>query len=136
MLKWKLLPLASFVVTLALAGSAFAGSVYRWTLEDGSVAYSDDAKRIPPQDRASAKVVRTGDLGSYGRYTPAETRAASQERTAQLRDRIERLREVNQSSAQPAGTTRVQETSTILRLDDRSSITIPHSVGNEEPVIV
>src|SRR5262245_38089061 len=137
MLKWKLLPLASFVVTLALAGSAFAGSVYRWTLEDGSVAYSDDAKRIPPQYRASAKVVRTGDLGSYARYTPAETRAASQERTLQLMERISRLRELNDDPGYTPAPARVEQTSTILRLDNRSSVTIPNDRGaGDEPIVV
>jgi len=135
--KLKLLPLTSFLLTVALASAAFAGSVYRWTLEDGSVAYSDDAKRIPPQYRASAKVVRTGDLGSYARYTPAETRAASQERTLQLRERIERLRDFNDGTARRAGPAQLSETSTILRLDNRASVTIPNGRHeNEEPVIV
>ena len=135
--KLKLLPLTSFLLTVALAPAAFAGSVYRWTLEDGSVAYTDDAKRIPSQYRASAKVVRIGDLGAYGRYTPAETRAASQERTLQLRERIERLREFNEASANGVEPARLSETSTILRLDNRSSVTIPNGRHqNEEPVVV
>jgi hypothetical protein len=135
--KLKLLPLTSLLLTVALAPAAFAGSVYRWTLEDGSVAYTDDAKRIPPQYRASAKVVRTGDLGGYARYTPAETRAASQARSLQLRERIERLRDFNDGSTREAEPAQLSETSTILRLDNRASVTIPNGRHeNEEPVIV
>jgi Domain of unknown function (DUF4124) len=135
--KLKMLVLSCFLLTVLLAGAAFAGSVYRWTGDDGSVAFSDDAKRIPSQYRASAKIVRTGDLGSYGRYTPAETRAASQERSLQLRERIERLRELNETPAYAPAATRIRETSTILHLNNRSSITIPNDrSGNDEPVVV
>ena len=135
--KLKLLSLTSILLSVTLAGAAFAGSVYRWTTDDGSVAYSDDAKRIPSQYRANAKLVRTGDLGSYARYTPAETRAASQERSLQLAERIERLRELNEAPTHAVSPARVSETHTILRLDNRASITIPNDrSGNAEPVIV
>ena len=135
--KLKMLSLSGFLLTALLAGGAFAGSVYRWTGDDGSVAFSDDAKRIPSQYRASAKVVRTVDLGSYARYTPAETRAASQERSLQLRERIERLREFNETPARASAPTRLSESNTILRLDNRASVTIPNDrSGGEEPVIV
>jgi hypothetical protein len=137
MLTWKTL-CVSLLLGAAAAGPAAAGSVYRWTADDGSVAFADDAKKIPSQYRASAKLVRTGALGGYARYTPAETRAASQERQLELAERLARLRELN---AMPAGQTtapaRVGQTHTILRLDNRASITIPNDrLGGDEPVVV
>ena len=137
MLKLKTLPLC-FMLTAAIAGPASAGSIYRWTAADGSVAFSDDAKKIPSQYRASAKLVRTGDLGGYARYTPAETRAASRERNVQLQERLARLRELNDPpSLAAAAPARVSQTSTILQLDNRTAITIPNDrLASDEPLVV
>ena len=136
MLTWKTLWL-SLVLSAAAAGPAAAGSVWRWTADDGSVAFADDAKKIPSQYRAGAKLVRTGDLGGYARYTPAETRAASRERQLQLEERIARLRELNEMPATTRAPARVGQTHTILRLDNRASITIPNDpAGDGEPVVV
>lgn len=136
MLKLKTLSLC-FLLTSALGGPAFAGSVYRWIAADGSVAFSDDAKKIPSQYRASATIVRTGDLGGYARYTPAETRAASRERSLQLEERLVRLRELNRESAETPVPARVGRTDTVLQLDNRTSIAIPNDrLGSDEPIVV
>ena len=136
MLKLKMLSLC-FLLTALIAGPASAGSVYRWTAADGSVAFSDDAKKIPSQYRASAKLVRTGDLGGYARYTPAETRAASRERSLQLEERLVRLREMNETPALVRAPARVSQTSTILQLDNRTAITIPNErLASDEPLVV
>lgn len=136
MLKLNVLCLTGLLV-LASAGAAFAGSMYRWEADDGSVAFSDDLKKIPSQYRASAKVVRTGDLTGYARYTPAETRAAAHERNLLLADRLERLRALNAPQAQTQAPARVSETTTILQLDNRTSIAIPNDrLGSDGPVVV
>jgi hypothetical protein len=137
MSKLKMLCLTGFLLSHLVGGAGFAGSVYRWEAADGSVAFSDDVKKIPSQYRASAKMVRTGDLGGYARYTPAETRAASHERNLQLADRLERLRELNATPAATPVPARVGQTSTILRLDNRASVTIPNDqFGSDEPIVV
>ena len=46
------LVVAGFV--LSTAAPASAGQLYRWTTSDGTVAYSDDAKRVPVAYRARA----------------------------------------------------------------------------------
>jgi Domain of unknown function (DUF4124) len=136
MLKLNTL-LLSFLLTVAVASAASAGSVYRWTATDGSLAFSDDAKKIPSQHRATAKRVKTGDLDGYARYTPAETRAAARERVLQLNDRLERLRALNATPGDVTAPVRVGETSTILRLDNRASVTIPNEdLASEEPIVV
>jgi len=134
--KLKTLSLC-ILLTSAIAGQAGAGSVYRWTAADGSVAFSDDAKKIPSQYRAGAQVVRTGDLGGYARFTPAETRAASHERNLQLGERLERLRELNRETPAAPDPARVGQTDTILHLDNRTSVAIPNSrLGSDEPIVV
>ena len=136
MLKLNTLCLG-FLLMAAIAAPASAGAVYRWTASDGSVSFTDDAKKIPSQYRASAELVRTGDLAGYARYTPAETRAASRERSLQLEERLARLRELNAEPALAPARARVSQTHTILRLDNRASVTIPNDrLGSEEPIVV
>ena len=138
-LKLLLLSLTTSAFSVALAGAALAGPAYRWTTSDGSVAFSDDLKKIPSQYRASAERVGTRNLDGYARYTPAETGKASSARTAAMLARIERLREIN-GMAHPAGAGAPLAggpTETILRLDDRASVTIPgNRFASEEPVVV
>ena len=73
---------------------ATAGPLFSWTAEDGTVSYTDDAKRIPERYRAIAKEVPGKKLGSYGRYSPAKPEAETQY-AEQLEARVERLRALN-----------------------------------------
>jgi len=131
------LSLTSSLLTFAVAGVAVAGPAYRWTAADGSVAFSDALEKVPSQYRASAERVGTRDLHDYPRYTPAESGAARSDRTAALVERIERLREINASPQTAGAPAPVQQTHTILRLDNRASVTIPNNrAGNAEPVVV
>src|SRR4029450_10685607 len=87
--------------TVALALVAFglpasAESLFRWTAEDGSVAYTDDAKRIPERYRGAAQSFQSGGLTGYKRYSPAKESSQAAYRE-QLDARIERLRELNRS---------------------------------------
>jgi hypothetical protein len=131
------LSLTTSLLIVALAGPAVAGSLYRWTAADGSVAFSDDVKRIPSQYRASAQQLRSGDLANYERYTPAETRSAQRERSAALAERIERLRAFNDAGSAEHAAASAPEGDTILRLDDRTSLTIPNDrAANAAPIVV
>ena len=131
------LSLTGSLLTFALAGAAAAGPAYRWTAADGSVAFSDDLKKIPSEYRASAQRVGTRNLADYPRYTPAETGRARSDRSAAMVERIERLRAINAGEAAFAGPSRTGQTGTILRLDDRASLTVPRDPrGTGEPVVV
>jgi len=123
-------------LALAVATSAAAENVYRWTADDGSVAFTDDAKRIPAQYREQAQRTRTGDLTSYGRYTPSG--AAARERDTQLAERLDRLREMNDADYAPSAPGRPgPSTQTILQLNRRSSIAIPNDqIVGDEPIVV
>ena len=124
-------------LAVAAAGPAPAETVYRWTAADGSVAFTDDAKRIPAQYRDSAERLRSGDLTAYPRYTPTRSGAGAAD---DLREaRLERLREMNaaasEAGAMPAGSG--AGTQTIFQLDNRTSIAIPNDqLASDEPVVV
>jgi len=131
------LSLTGSLLTVALAGAAAAGPAYRWTAADGSIAFSDDLKKIPSQYRASAERVGTRNLADYPRYTPAESGPARSDRTAALVERIERLRAINATEPGFAAPSASSQTHTILRLDNRASITIPNDrTADAEPVVV
>jgi hypothetical protein len=131
-----LLEVVGSLLAVAVATSAAGETVYRWNAADGSVAFTDDAKRIPAQYREQAQKTRTGDLASYGRYTPA--RAGAYPREAQLAERLERLRAINATAEAPAAPVRASAgTQTILQLNNRSSIAIPNEqMIGDEPVVV
>lgn len=123
------------LLALALAAPATAGDLYRWTAPDGSVAFTDDPKRIPEAARGdSERVVRRG-LDDYGRYTPS--RAPEGEYGERLQARLERLRAINRPVPERQAP-RGARSSTILRLDEHTSLALPHegAADGEAPVVV
>jgi hypothetical protein len=123
-------------LALAFGTAASAAEVFRWTAADGSVAFTDDVKRIPAQYREQAVRTPAGDLSGYGRYTPA--RAVPTRSEIALAERLERLREINAADgAAAAQRTPFESTQTILRLNQRSSIAIPNDrLAGDEPIVV
>jgi hypothetical protein len=88
------------ILVAGLAGPALAGNVYSWVTEDGTHAFTDDAKRIPAKHRAEAQKRTLGKLTRYERYTEvaSETRKPYAER---IRDRQTELR--TRSATAPMG---------------------------------
>ncbi len=86
--------LACGFVVGASSAPVQAEPLYRWESADGTVSFTDDAKRVPERYRESAKQIDTSVLSGYGRYTPTDA-AASQEYTERLKERLETLREAN-----------------------------------------
>lgn len=84
---------------IALAGPAMAGTVYSWVTEDGTHAFTDDAKRIPARHKAEATARPMGDLKRYGRYTVDRKGKGYTDR---LRQRQADLRERSGSEGLPA----------------------------------
>lgn len=91
MQMWKWTAALALVVVPLQAG---AESMFRWTAEDGSVSYTDDAKRIPERYRPAAQTIQTGGLTAYKRYSPARGEAQVVY-AEQLAERVVRLRELN-----------------------------------------
>ena len=73
-----------------------AEPLYRWESADGTVSFTDDAKRVPERYRETAKQIDTSVLSGYGRYTPTDA-AASQEYAKRLNERLEMLRAENRA---------------------------------------
>jgi hypothetical protein len=135
----------TWTAALALAGFALpasAESLFRWTAEDGSVAYTDDAKRIPERYRSSARQVETGGLAGYKQYSP--TRAAGQaEYREQLAARLERLRALNESLDREAyyreaAAVQAAQAGPVaqVRVGRDLQLSVPSNVAAEGPVVV
>ena len=71
-----------------LVQGAEAGTYHQWTTEEGTLAFTDDPKRIPGKYKNVAEKRDLGkdSLGSYSRFTVAVARET-------LQDRLEYLRE-------------------------------------------
>jgi hypothetical protein len=131
------------VALVAVAMPASAGTVYRWTAEDGSVSFADDAKRIPARYRDAAERIETSGLKGYKRFSP--TNDASQVTyREQLAERVARLRELNEALDRVevpayAGATIAPPNgpSTLVDVGDGLTVSVPNtaSVG-AGPVVI
>lgn len=79
---------------IAWSAPVQAELLYRWESADGTVSFTDDAKRVPERYRKDAEQLDTSVLSGYGRYTPTDA-VASQEYAKRLAERLEMLREAN-----------------------------------------
>jgi len=66
---------AGFVI--GVSAEVFAGTVYTWTTDDGTVSYTDDEKRVPARYKDRAEVQVMEGLDRYHRFTPVEAGATS-----------------------------------------------------------
>jgi hypothetical protein len=93
--KWVLRS-AFLSLGFAVAGSsASAGELYRWVTSDGTIAFTDDAKRVPQAYRGEAKRTRPASLESFARFTPVDAKAEAA-RAAELDARLDALRALNE----------------------------------------
>ena len=140
MQMWKWTAALALVMAPLQAG---AESVFRWTAEDGSVAYTDDAKRIPERYRPAAETIQTGGITSYKRYSPA-TGEAQVAYAEQLAERVKRLRELNRRLELDAAPRYVQGasvtpqgggTDAYVQVGDELTLRVPTGAG-ATPVVV
>lgn len=129
------------LLAVALAVPASSETLYRWTTDEGSVAFSDDLKRVPERYRAQAKAIETRRLPGYARYTPTDAQAGAAH-AERLAARLERLREVNAPEPTrvtlPLGVAQAGGAETVLRLNDRTTVRVPTARpgDGEGPVVV
>lgn len=69
--QWLSFVLGAFVV-LGLSGPSFAGTVFTWETDDGTISFTDEQKRIPARYKLSAKTREMGKLKAYPRFTPSK----------------------------------------------------------------
>jgi len=67
--RWLRLVLGVLVV-LGLSSQSIAGTVFTWETEDGTISFTDDAKRIPARYKPLATKKELSSLKTYPRYTP------------------------------------------------------------------
>lgn len=137
----NLLTLGGVLLACALAMPAAAGSLYRWTAPDGSVAFTDDPDRIPEAHRGEARELPREGLDGYARYTPVKTDHAEQ--LAAVTARIERLQATNrpEPAADAVGVAPAAAgpgaSDAVVQLDDRTSVRIPSGSGEGHgPLVV
>jgi hypothetical protein len=97
--QWKRLGLgltAAGVLFAAPSVRAEERALYRWETADGTIAFTDDAKRVPEKYQATAETVARTNLADYGRYTGTD-QAAHDDYAERLTARIESLRAVNEA---------------------------------------
>lgn len=88
--------LACGFVAAASSAPVQAEPLYRWESADGTVSFTDDAKRVPERYREAAEQIDPSVLSGYGRYTPTDA-AASQEYARRLAERLDMLRAANEA---------------------------------------
>jgi hypothetical protein len=85
---------AAIGLSLMLALPAAAGTVHSWQTQEGTLAFTDDVKRIPARYRATVSSRELGGLGDYVRFSGADEK----EKTlyaARVQARLNRLRNAN-----------------------------------------
>jgi hypothetical protein len=137
--QWKWMQGMAVLAVVAYGVPASAQMLYRWTTEDGSVAFTDDAKRVPERYRAAAQKVQTRGLSSYARYSPAKTETGYAE---QLNARVEKLRalnrELDQREAYQTAVVRAaqQAPEALVRVGRDLQVRVPSNVAEAGPVVV
>ena len=86
--------LSSIFAFGVLNAPVHAGQLYRWESADGTVSFTDDAKRVPERYLGASKQIDTNALTGYGRYTPTDA-AATKAYENRLHERLEALRAAN-----------------------------------------
>ena len=133
----KLISIAGIILLTALATPTLAGTLYKWTAEDGSVAFTDDAKRVPERYRSQVKTIQTGGLDAYQRFTPEDSAAVASQR-ADLAARLTRLRERSAVTpvAAPQRAPGGAVSETLVQVNDDTAVRIPVTGSDQEPIVV
>ena len=109
----------SLGLVVAAGSAASAGELYRWVTSDGTIAFTDDAKRIPKAYRGEVKRTNAPSLRSFARFTPVDAKAEA-ERATQLEARLDYLRELNEPEAAALGAVTAPAEPAVSHLDLRS----------------
>jgi hypothetical protein len=88
------IPLAAGLLVATLAVPAAAGSFYKYETDDGGIAFTDDAKRIPARYRDEAETIEQKNLDDFERFTPMGT-ARPAPHAARMDERLVYLRDMN-----------------------------------------
>ena len=120
------------LVIVAVASPVTAATVYYWTTEDGTAAYTNDAKRIPAKYKKSAKRKTVGKLENYPRLSRSDVKLEDayakrvHARLHQLRDR-----KAAEAPGQAAGKASVRVD---IAQGGGDRVSIPVDAAGQEPI--
>ena len=124
------------LVIAAIAAPALAGTVYSWTTDDGTSAFTDDPKRIPAKYKDKVERRQLGKLKNYKQYTESQVKhEATYE--ARVADRLEALRapEPPAVSAGPPGQPAGVRYGLGIGATDNDQVSFPVDGDNGEPFV-
>ena len=125
---WKWMPgLALGLGALMTAAPAAAGTYYRYTTESGSLAFTDELKRVPARYRDAVEEIEARDLRDYERTSVSEPGASTVAVESSLSSIEERERP---TSAEPP------RRASSITLDSGEGVLIEVPASDEEPVTV
>ncbi|MDP6980108.1 MAG: DUF4124 domain-containing protein [Myxococcota bacterium] len=132
--------LGATALAFVLGASASAGTLYSWKTEDGTLAYSNDKKRIPAKYKAEAKTSKLGKMQNYERFTPGP-KVGDKAYADRIVERLEVLRASDASEVLSSGGEAVSQPRPFVRLGvnrGRTDVEIPLGSGevDAEPVVV
>lgn len=84
------------IAAAAPRAQAEEGALYRWETADGTIAFTDDPKRVPERYRDDATAIERSVLTEYGRYTATDAQA-NQSQAERLAERLAALRAANEA---------------------------------------
>jgi hypothetical protein len=124
------------IAGLAVAAPALAGTVYSWTTEDGTKAFTDQAKRIPAKYKPQAKQSVLGTLTGYPRFTESQVQYESNYRK-RLNARLQALRPTTPavSAAPPCAGGAPTVLGVGIQRSDINQLNFPVGRLGEEPIV-
>lgn len=127
---------ATIVIAIAaVASPSMAGTVWSWTTEDGTAAYTNDPKRIPAKYKDSAEKRTVGKLKNYPRLSESGVKY-EKPYVERVNSRLERLREGPPAvSAGPAVAGRHPLSFDVALKGDGDQISIPIDDASAEPIV-
>ena len=132
------------IALVAVAGLVFGASaevsaetVYTWTTDDGTVAYTDEDKRVPARYRDRVQVETLDGLVGYDRFTRVdEVARAPEAQAAPSPSAVERVRPVVVAEARKASTYVLSGGG---RYGGGTSVAVPvgsMSGSSDEPIVI
>ena len=79
----KIVKIVILILLLVLPSISFAADIYRWVDKDGSVTFTDDLDKVPPEYRDQVRTEEVRDSEQTQTSTPAP---ASGQKTEKVRD--------------------------------------------------
>jgi hypothetical protein len=124
------------LVATAFAAPVTAGTAYQWTTDEGTVAFTDDPKRIPGKYKDAAVKRDLGKLKNYPRFTVSKktTEVPYGERVDARLGALRRDDLPAVSAGRPgmaAGGLRLD-----LAIGGEDQLAIPLAVQGDEPVVI